>query len=366
MSIYCLREYSDLGEIIETGVMPEYEEIERPTDEALDNDPYGLVKEEYRDKVKARNIRTEAMHKNTKPMFATIYGQLSDESEDKVKQDENYAEVHGTKDVVGLWAIIGFTHQTGGTGVLAQDKLHTRDHYAKIRQGRYESPLAFKERFDIALERLEAVHATVPDPDLVAMDYISRLDDSRFGQLKADLFNDQQKGLTTFPTTLVDALQLSSNYEITVKISGDRIGGGAGATVFATTTKSGGGKAGDRGNSTKPKVTAKGTQKYKQSDKDAPSAREQQRDSKQQQKKPYIPRGGCWICEGPHMAHDCPRNTKALDDEYSEESDSDSGPKKAGKRSHQRKGTVKSTNPMASCWPESEAAKMKSKIQTFW
>jgi hypothetical protein len=40
------------------------------------------------------------------------------------------------------------------------------------------------------------------------------------------------------------------------------------------------------------------------------------------------------------MAQDCPRNSKALDDEYSEKSDSDSGPMKAGKRSHQRKGTV--------------------------
>jgi hypothetical protein len=174
MSIYCLREYGVLGEIIETGAMPEIPEVERPSDEDLDNDPHGLVKDEYRDKVKTRSARIDAMQKNIKPMFATIYGQLSDESEDKVKQDENHPAVHSTKDVVGLWVIIGFTHKTGGTGVPAQDKLHARDHYAKIRQGRYESPLAFKERFDIALERLEAVQATVPDADVVAMDYISR------------------------------------------------------------------------------------------------------------------------------------------------------------------------------------------------
>ena len=364
MSIYCFREYGDLGEIIETGEMPELEEIERPDDEDLADDPYGLIKDAYRDKVKARDRRLEEMRKNLKPMYAAIYGQLSEESEDKIKQDANYAEVHQNKDTVGLWVIIGHAHQTGGTGVPAQDKLHARDSYSKLRQSRYETPLAFKERFDVALERLEAVGAKVPDEDLVAMDYISRLDDSRFGQLKADLFNDQQKGLTTFPDTLVDALQLASNYKITVKIHSDRQAGGAGATVFATTTKSGGGRASDKGNAGKTKETAKATEKYKKSAKEASGAREQQRDSRPQQKTPYVPKGGCWICQGPHMAQDCPRNTKALDDEYSDESNSDSGPKKGGKGGYPRKGTVKvhspkSMSPMESYWPEREAERTK-------
>jgi hypothetical protein len=40
MSIYCLREYGDLGEVIETGVMPDIPDVERPTEEELDNDPH--------------------------------------------------------------------------------------------------------------------------------------------------------------------------------------------------------------------------------------------------------------------------------------------------------------------------------------
>ena len=61
MSIYCYREFGDLGEIIETGAMPVVEEVERPTDEELDADVHGLVKEAYRDKIKARDRRIEEM-----------------------------------------------------------------------------------------------------------------------------------------------------------------------------------------------------------------------------------------------------------------------------------------------------------------
>ena len=95
LSIYCLREFGDLGRTIQTGEEHEYPAIEVPADETLgaEADPHGFTKAMYLEEVKSRKKKVEAFEKNKLPMYATIYGQLSKESKEK----RSRKTTHGTK-----------------------------------------------------------------------------------------------------------------------------------------------------------------------------------------------------------------------------------------------------------------------------
>ena len=47
MGNYVYREFGDVGSIVENVELPEYPEVERPTDAELDADVHGLLKSKY-------------------------------------------------------------------------------------------------------------------------------------------------------------------------------------------------------------------------------------------------------------------------------------------------------------------------------
>jgi hypothetical protein len=218
LSIYCLREFGDLGRTIQTGEEHEYPAIEVPADETLgaEADPHGFTKAMYLEEVKSRKKKVEAFEKNKLPMYATIYGQLSKESKEKIKEDDAWDEIDTLKDPVRLWVLIGATHQSGGSGTERLDKLQARNFYNSLVQGKHETCLEFKERTTSALEMMLAAGEAEKSEEDQASDYIHRLDNDRYAQLKTDLANDLRKGLTTYPATLLEAYRLAAEYKIVV------------------------------------------------------------------------------------------------------------------------------------------------------
>ena len=78
MGNYVYREFGDVGSIVENVELPDYPEVERPTDEELDADVHGLLKSKYLEADKARDRNIAEMRKKLKPLYATLYGQISD------------------------------------------------------------------------------------------------------------------------------------------------------------------------------------------------------------------------------------------------------------------------------------------------
>ena len=68
--------------------------------------------------------------------------------------------------------------------------------------------------------RLEAVEEAQIFDGQQAADFLHRLDNRRYAELKAELYNDKKKGNHTFPLTLTAAFSLGTNYMTTVKGSG--------------------------------------------------------------------------------------------------------------------------------------------------
>jgi len=88
LSIYGLREFGNLGHLIELDKYWEPDPISPPSVEEYSdrNDPLGLKKADLMETVKARRRHIEEMKSKHSSFFAVLYGQLSSESEEKVKQ----------------------------------------------------------------------------------------------------------------------------------------------------------------------------------------------------------------------------------------------------------------------------------------
>ena len=185
-----------------------------------EHDPFGFARQTFNAKITTREKLFAKLQEDRIGLFFAIYGQLSEESKSKVHEDDDWEDVYDEKDPMRLWIIVGATHQGGATGIPVLDRLNARNVYASLLQGPNEKCLAFKERTIDALIRLEAVEEAEVHDGLQAADFIHRLDNRRYAELKADLYNDEKKGNHTFPQMLTAAFSLATNYMITVKGSG--------------------------------------------------------------------------------------------------------------------------------------------------
>jgi hypothetical protein len=123
-------------------------------------------------------------------LYAMIWQYLSPESVDEIKHDENYKQFSDENDPEGLWQAIIKTHKvTTVSRVKGVIKRSARKQYQSIRQGGYESLISYRERFDVALNAYkEQENPDMEDTD-IALDFFDGLDNGRYAQFKADIYN---------------------------------------------------------------------------------------------------------------------------------------------------------------------------------
>jgi len=171
------------------------------------------------------------------PLYATIRNQLSSESEEKLRQTENWEDVDSMKDPLLLLRAIKATHLSTDTGFNQKDRQNARGYYNSLQQSETESLLEFKVKFDNAIESMEAVGQTLPDPVDQSIDFINRLTGSRYDALKVQLENNQAMGLGAYPKTLADAYNLASKFKLNGNPSPRAPAASATQSVFLTTVK---------------------------------------------------------------------------------------------------------------------------------
>jgi hypothetical protein len=217
LGIYALRQYKDLGHMIELEDYYVPPLIADPDMDAFDdyNDPHGAHRAIYVERLKMREKAVFEMECNRTSLYAVIWGQLSSESEEAVKQAEDWDEIETSKDPLRLYLRILATHRTANTGFGLQDRRKAREEYNNLRQLNNETITDFKKRFDHTLDVFRACDQDAPPDEDLAADFIGKLDNARYGTFKTLLDNNQMLGIGVFPRTLVEAFNVSSKYKVT-------------------------------------------------------------------------------------------------------------------------------------------------------
>ncbi len=130
-----LREYGDLGRLIESGeyFVPKPPDV---TDYDLVNDPYGLNKATYLEQQKLYMRHWEDMMNNRAKLYAMIWQYLSQESIAEVKRHTDYEVIKTNRDVQRLWEIIEETHKVFTISrIAAVIKKTARKEYQLMHQG---------------------------------------------------------------------------------------------------------------------------------------------------------------------------------------------------------------------------------------
>mmetsp|Transcript_2597 Transcript_2597/g.3956 ORF Transcript_2597/g.3956 Transcript_2597/m.3956 type:complete len:176 (+) Transcript_2597:501-1028(+) len=106
-------------------------------------------------------------------------------------------------DPLELWLLIEDTHKVNSISKVEEvTKLAARTTYNSIRQGPYESIIAFKERFNSAHESYVAQDNPKHEDKDSAMDFFRALDNARYGTFKTDLMNSMTSKSVEAPENL--------------------------------------------------------------------------------------------------------------------------------------------------------------------
>ena len=173
---------------------------------------------QYRESCKQRAKDISDMRNKRPALFATVWGQLSPESEEKIRQHNNWDEVETRDNPLALWTAISATHMLNAVGNQVIDRARARDEYVALKQKMDESLIRFKDRFDHALRACTSVGEALPAAQRQAVDFINRLDNARYGELKAQLTNNLHMGIGQYPDTLVAAYNLAAEFQVVKKV----------------------------------------------------------------------------------------------------------------------------------------------------
>ena len=187
LSAYARRNYKDLGRIIDELQYYEPPPVAYDTRELAEaKDPGGVKRAMVIEKVKARERRIMAMLEDRTPLFAVIWGQLSPESEEKIRLHPTY-EQHINP--LALWNVVRATHMVTASGADLMDKAHVMERYYRMRQKPSESLTQFKQRMDYVIKAMTSLGIQPPEATHQAVHFIRGLDDYRYAQFKIELEN---------------------------------------------------------------------------------------------------------------------------------------------------------------------------------
>jgi hypothetical protein len=191
-----------------------------PEDVEYDDDEYEQLVEDWKESRKLAIRENIKIRSYAPQMFSKIMMHLSEESKAAVKESVDWEDIEINEDPVRLWNRVRETHLATSSANTELDKLRARNLYAKLYQSKNEPLVKFKERTLNALKVLKAVNETVPSDQAVAMDFISRLDNSKFADLKKTLENNVILNTGKYPKTLNEAYTIANNIKVIASSSG--------------------------------------------------------------------------------------------------------------------------------------------------
>jgi len=229
-SYFAGEKYQDVAHtIIKAHKRPAIPEID-PKDYP-ESEPH--PKERFAMDYKLRMAKQDKMDEQMKKLFHCMMSYLSQESLDAINSEDGFEKTEDAQDAYELWELITTTHRIDSSKSenIEVTKSKVRTNYQRITQGAFESIISYKERFDEALR----VYHDYGNPKLedaaVAMDFLTRLDEARYGAFKINTLNQINSALRPMPKNVNEMFQLAKNYIAGSKFSIDRA---SGSVVFNT------------------------------------------------------------------------------------------------------------------------------------
>ena len=141
---------------------------------------------------------------------------MSPASQSKVREQAEFEVADVSKDCVMLWTMIKSTHLTNINGAQApMVRLHKRDQMARYnppRQGDREYVASFKIRYYAQVQAGVGAGLTALDEETMAMDFLHKLDQKRFGKLLTHMRrNALLNNADAYPATLAAAVTIASD-----------------------------------------------------------------------------------------------------------------------------------------------------------
>lgn len=254
MANYAIQHFNQLGFVIEDDRQYwEPAQLTAPTaDEIKADGKDGFLRQTHQRKIDNRMSVINDLEMRRPALFALIMAHVSSESEEAIKQDADWPAVHAAKCPRQLMTIILRTHTAGRRDNPLEARRIAREQYAAIKQFANETVTKYKERFDAMLRTMELAGVDRPDPNDLAMHFVSRLDETRFGTMQTTLHNNLLTGAGNYPDTVQAAYTIAANYKVNVKSNGASTTA-ATHTVFTATKAEGKKKKGSKGVNQDPK-----------------------------------------------------------------------------------------------------------------
>jgi hypothetical protein len=215
LTIYAQREFGMLARLFETN---QYFQPPLPPIPIIPNGAPQLEEQllmmEYTEKRKLRTKAIFQMEEQRPKLFAVIWGNLSNESKDKIKEDPDWAAIEQAQDPLRLWVRLTATHIMGEARIGPINIEMTRQAYNRLQQGPAESIVAFKKRFDESLLAIGSTGAALPPQQEQASHFLICLDPHRYGQLRVTMENNVGRGLENFPDTVTAMFAAASRFKV--------------------------------------------------------------------------------------------------------------------------------------------------------
>ena len=164
---------------------------------------------------RTRKIEQQLM--DEEKIYNVLWGRMSAASQSKVREEPGFEEAATEQDCIRLWEFIRRTHLTHIYGVgdpLAEVNAKEQEiRYSQLQQGEKEYTSAFKTRFDNQIKANTGAGIVQPTESKVALDFIYKLDQKRFGKMKAFMHNNAIC-LTpdAYPPNLAAAFRIASGW----------------------------------------------------------------------------------------------------------------------------------------------------------
>ena len=252
--------YGQLATFIKTGVMYTPPAVEMPSaaDQNETNDPFGMKKRALFKRVEKREDLIASMQEKWTSFSSDLWAVCSAPSQAAVKayvpasvetdsevEPLTYVVFERTNNPFELFQLIEATHIGSLIGSAVPDAVNALKRLVYLHQKPEQSTDAYKEQLDNAIISANCTNLPKFSQALLAGLYIAGLDDRRYAQLKSDLNNDEAKGLSTRPDTLLGAHNLAIKRTNVFAKAG--VGADLPASVFIANAATGGRFRGGRG-----------------------------------------------------------------------------------------------------------------------
>lgn len=153
-------------------------------DDTLTEKKYDLARDAHLTALREGEKLITKLEEEKPKLWAAIYGNLSNESMDRVKSEsEGWKKAYGSEDALTLWLLI---QRINLTSAMRAVTLRSLDGFAGLKMCSEESATELTERFDVVLTNFDSVQAEIPSQPYLVTQFLRKLGMGHFASLSAD------------------------------------------------------------------------------------------------------------------------------------------------------------------------------------